>query len=138
MMRLLFLCLLLLLPAASAASEDTEGSGVDEMDDEDLTTKKGVAIPNSGGSSVLDKTTGEEDKSGVAIPNSGGSTVLDKTTGEEDKSDQLTVIIIIVAVCVLALSVATIITVLFVRRRMHSRQQGIYSVPAEQDNKGPV
>ncbi|XP_060936618.1 uncharacterized protein si:dkey-262k9.2 [Limanda limanda] len=118
MMRLLFLCLLLLLPAASAASEDTEGSADDGIDDEDFTPRKGIPVGH--------------------IPNSSDSTVLDKTTGEEEKSDQLTVIIIIVAVCVLTLSIATIITVIFVRRRMNSRQQGIYSVPAEQDHKGPV
>ncbi|XP_035019599.2 uncharacterized protein si:dkey-262k9.2 [Hippoglossus stenolepis] len=115
MMRLVFLCLLLLLPAASAASEETEGSGDDEMDDEDYTVKKDIHNATFRGTSLLDK-----------------------TKGEEDKSDQLTMIIIIVAVTVLTLSVATIITVILVRRHLNSRQQGIYSVPAEQEHKGAI
>ncbi|GAA6224968.1 uncharacterized protein si:dkey-262k9.2 isoform X2 [Lates japonicus] len=116
MMRLLFVCLLLLLPAATAVSEESEGSADDEIDDEDLyaTVKK---YPNG---------------------HAPGSSMVDKTTGEAEKSDQLTLIVIVVAVAVVALSVAVIVAVLLVRRHMHSRQQGVYSVPAEQDQKGAV
>ncbi|XP_069394034.1 uncharacterized protein [Paralichthys olivaceus] len=115
MMRLLFLCLLLLLPAATV-SEEREGSGDDDMDDEDF----------------------EKGYTGAPNQNSPGSSFVNKNTGGEDKSDQLTLIIIIVAVTVLTLSVATIVTVILVRRHMHSRQQGVYSVPTEQDHKGAV
>lgn len=104
MMRLLFLCLL--LPAASALSEDTEGSA-GGLDDEDLYERKGV-LTNVGPGSV------------------------GKTTGEEDTSDQFTLIVIIVAVTVLTLSVAAVVAIMLVRRHMHNRQQGIYSVPTEQ------
>ncbi|KAI9532255.1 hypothetical protein NQZ68_033195 [Dissostichus eleginoides] len=44
-----------------------------------------------------------------------------------------TLIIIIVAVAVLTISVT-----LLVRRNLRNREQGIYSVPTEQDQKGTV
>ncbi|XP_056236696.1 uncharacterized protein si:dkey-262k9.2 isoform X1 [Seriola aureovittata] len=119
MMRLLFLCLLL-LPAATAGSEEKEGSADDDIDDEDLYGKTGAGFPD------------------VHSKRAQGPTFVDKTTGEEEKSDQLTLIIIVVAVAVVALSVAAIVTIMLVRRRMHSRQQGVYSVPTEQDQKGAV
>ncbi|XP_071324447.1 uncharacterized protein [Trachinotus anak] len=118
MMRLLFLCLLLLLPAATALSEESEGSADDDMDDEDLYGKAGSPE--------------------VQSKHSRDSTVVGKTTGEEEKSDQLTLIIIVVAVAVVALSVAAIVTIVLIKRRIHSRQQGVYSVPTEQDQKGAV
>ncbi|XP_053183173.1 uncharacterized protein si:dkey-262k9.2 isoform X2 [Scomber japonicus] len=105
MMRLLFLCLL--LPAASALTDDSEGSAVGGLDDEDLYERKGV-LTNMGPGSV------------------------GKTTGEDDTSDQFTLIVIIVAVTVLTLSVAAVVAIMLVRRHMHNRQQGIYSVPTEQ------
>lgn len=88
------------------------------MDDEDFTETNGFAD--------------------VSNKISHGSTVVDKTTGEEEKSDHLTLIIIIAAVALLTLSVAAIVTIMLVRRRMHSRQQGVYAVPAEQDHKRAV
>ncbi|XP_071324448.1 uncharacterized protein [Trachinotus anak] len=112
MMRLLFLCLLLLLPAATALSEESEGSADDDMDDEDLYGKAGSPE--------------------VQSKHSRDSTVVGKTT------DQLTLIIIVVAVAVVALSVAAIVTIVLIKRRIHSRQQGVYSVPTEQDQKGAV
>ncbi|XP_062278672.1 uncharacterized protein si:dkey-262k9.2 isoform X2 [Scomber scombrus] len=105
MMRLLFLCLL--LPAATALSEDNEGSAVGGLDDEDLYDQKGILTNIAPGS-------------------------VGKTKGEEDTSDQFTLIVIIVAVTVLTLSVAAVVTIMLVRRHMHNRQQGIYSVPTEQ------
>ncbi|XP_035527671.1 uncharacterized protein si:dkey-262k9.2 [Morone saxatilis] len=119
MMRLLFLCLLLLLPAATAFSEEDEGSadGGLENDDEDL---------NGPLKQIPDVFTAD-------YPGS----LSDKATGVEG-SDQLTMIIIIVAVTALTLSVAAVVVIMLVRRRMHKRQQGVYSVPAEQDQKGAV
>lgn len=120
-MRLLFLCLLLLLPAATAVSkedkEEKEGSA-DDGDDEDsyesVNTRDNTLDPHS----VVDKATGVEETM--------------------DKRNQLTLIVIVVAVTVLTLSVATVVSIMLVRRRMHSRQQGIYSVPTEQDQKVSV
>ncbi|CAG6015678.1 unnamed protein product [Menidia menidia] len=97
MMRLLFLCLLLLLPASA------------DTDDEDLIGKLGVHETNA-----------------------------DKTKGTDEASNQITMIVIIVAVTVLTLSVAAIVAVMLARRQMNIRQQGIYSVPTEQDQKGAI
>ncbi|XP_070691147.1 uncharacterized protein [Pempheris klunzingeri] len=116
MMRLLFLCLLL-LPAATAVSEETEGSADAGLDDEDLFVKD----VNPGVNAKL--------PSGSAV---------DRTTGVEGSSDQFTLVVIIVAATVVTLSVAAVITIMLVRRHMHSRQQGIYSVPTEQDQKMAV
>ncbi|XP_070768715.1 uncharacterized protein [Enoplosus armatus] len=118
MMRLLFLCLLLLLPAATAVSEENEGSadgGLDDDDDEDLYKNVTTDVPRKQSPGL----------------------VVGKNTGVEETTDQFTLIVIVVAVTVLTLSVATIFTIMLVRRHMH-RQQGIYSVPAEQDQKGAV
>ncbi|XP_041798943.1 uncharacterized protein si:dkey-262k9.2 isoform X2 [Chelmon rostratus] len=115
MMRFLFLCLLLLLPAATAVSEELEGSADGGLDDEDLHEE--TLIPNVRGR-----------------PASGS--LADKTTGEDKTSDQFTLIVIVVVVTALTLSVAAIVTIMLVRRHMHNRQQGIYSVPTEQDQKG--
>ncbi|KAM9310772.1 uncharacterized protein KZ484_026596 isoform 2-T2 [Pholidichthys leucotaenia] len=106
MTRLLFLCLLLLLPAAAAVYE---GSAGDELDDDEDNVRRGK------------------------MP----ITFADKTTGVED-SARVTLIVIIVAATVLALSVAAVVTIIVIRRKMHSRQQGIYSVPTEQDQKGAI
>lgn len=114
MMRLLLLCLL--LPTATAYSEDRDdlnGSG-DEPDDEDLLYSA-------------------EKKN---ISNFGGSP--GKTTGEDSNSDQITLIVIVVAVVVVALSVAAVIAYILVRRRMNKQQQGIYTVPIDQDKKEAV
>ncbi|XP_065813716.1 uncharacterized protein si:dkey-262k9.2 isoform X2 [Labrus bergylta] len=114
MMRLLFLCLL--LPAATAVSEVTEGSGDFGVDDEDLIGRAGVLWEHPSGSNA-DKTTGVDE------------------TSEDNK---FTLIIVITAVTVLTLSVAAIVTIMLVRRKMQYREQGIYSVPTEQDQKRAV
>lgn len=114
MMRLLFLCLLL-LPAATGVSEPNEGSADGDTDDEDPI--EDVVIP------VL------RDEQGPILH-------AGKTVGTEDSSDQLTMIVIIVAVAALTLSIAAIVTIMLVRRHMQHRQQGIYTVPIEQRQKG--
>ncbi|XP_076593797.1 uncharacterized protein LOC143324886 [Chaetodon auriga] len=114
MMRFLFLCLLLLLPAATAVSKDVEGSADGGVDDEDLQGEE-ILIPD-----VRDRL----------------GSLVDKTTGADKTSDQFTMIVIIVVVTALTLSVAAIVTIMLVRRHMHNRQQGIYSVPTEQEQKG--
>ncbi|XP_056457939.1 uncharacterized protein si:dkey-262k9.2 [Gadus chalcogrammus] len=62
---------------------------------------------------------------------------MGKTTGEEE-SGQFVGIVVGVAVAMVALSVAVIIAILLVRRNMQRRQQGVYSVPADQDQKVSV
>ncbi|XP_060906693.1 uncharacterized protein si:dkey-262k9.2 isoform X1 [Labrus mixtus] len=119
MMRLLFLCLLLLLPAATAVSEVTEGSGDFDVDDEDLVGRNVI-------SDIL--------RDHPSVSNA------DKTTGVDETSEdnKFTLIIVITAVTVLTLSVAAIVTIMLVRRKMQYREQGIYSVPTEQDQKRAV
>ncbi|XP_063734745.1 uncharacterized protein si:dkey-262k9.2 isoform X2 [Eleginops maclovinus] len=107
MMRLLFLCLLLMLPAASAVSE-FEGSADEVPDDDEDST-----VPQKPSDSHRAKSSTEV-------------------------TDQFTVIGIVVAVAILTLSVAAVIIVLLVRRNMHNREQGVYSVPTEQDQKGTI
>ncbi|XP_037130554.1 uncharacterized protein si:dkey-262k9.2 isoform X3 [Syngnathus acus] len=115
MMRLLLLCLL--LPTATVFSDEIEGSAFDGQDDED--------------SFEENELTEIQDRNDL-------DTFVDKTKGAEDMTDQFTLIAIIGGVSVLALSVAVIVAVMLVRRRMHKQQQGIYSVPTEQDQKGAV
>ncbi|XP_061531071.1 uncharacterized protein si:dkey-262k9.2 isoform X4 [Phycodurus eques] len=115
MMRFLLLCLL--LPTPTVFSDEIEGSAVDGQDDEDLFEEYEIT-------EVQDRNNSD--------------TFVDKTKGAEDKTDHYTLIVIIVAVSVLTLSVAAIVAVMLVRRRMHKQQQGIYSVPTEQDQKGAV
>ncbi|XP_049587320.1 uncharacterized protein si:dkey-262k9.2 isoform X2 [Syngnathus scovelli] len=115
MMRLLLLCLL--LPTATVFSDELEGSAFDGDDDED--------------SFEENELTEIQDRNDL-------ETFVDKTKGLEDMTDQFTLIAIIGGVSVLALSVAVIVAVMLVRRRMHKQQHGIYSVPTEQDQKGAV
>ncbi|XP_056141773.1 uncharacterized protein si:dkey-262k9.2 isoform X2 [Lampris incognitus] len=118
MMRLLFLCLL--IPAARVSSEEGDGSGGEEFDDEDFSKTNEVQVQ------------------GAFLDNSNVDLVADKTTGVADSSGQLTlIVVVVVAVSVVALTVAVIIVVL-VRRRKHNQQQGIYTVPTEQGQKGAV
>ncbi|KAM8735856.1 uncharacterized protein AB9X84_024173 isoform 1-T1 [Acanthopagrus schlegelii] len=114
MMRLLFLCLLLLLPAATAVSEESEGSAEGELDDEDLNAD--ALMPGTRSGPANDSDTA-------------------KATGEDQDSDQFTMIVIIVAATALTLSVAAIVTIMLVRRHMHKPQHGVYSVPTEQEQK---
>ncbi|XP_040020690.2 uncharacterized protein LOC120810314 isoform X1 [Gasterosteus aculeatus] len=115
MMRLVFLGLLLMLPAATAVSEDTDGSadgGIGAIiDDEDLFVQESRDLDGESPGEVA---------------------------GVKEAADHLTMIIIIVAVAALILSAVVIITVVLVRRRLHNRQQGIYFVPAEQDQKEAI
>ncbi|KAM9807062.1 uncharacterized protein si:dkey-262k9.2 isoform X2 [Syngnathus typhle] len=101
MMRLLLLCLL--LPTATVFSDEIEGSAFDGQDDED--------------SFEENELTEIQDRNDV-------DTFVDKTKGAEDMTDQFTLIAIIGGVSVLALSVAVIVAVMLVRRRMHKQQQG--------------
>ncbi|XP_004077853.1 uncharacterized protein LOC101173652 [Oryzias latipes] len=111
MMRLLFLSLLLLLPAASA-SDDTEGSASFESDDEDMPTMK--------------------THGGVV----GSFPKRDQSTGstEDSKEGQVLVIAIVAVVAVLVLTIV-IVAVVCVRRRKLNQEQGIYTVPTEQGHK---
>lgn len=113
MIRVLFLCLLL-LPATNAVSEENEGSANGVLDDEDL----------------IEEDTGIADVLAKQAPDS----LPD--ISEDETSDQFIMIVIIVAVTALTLSFAAIVTIMLVRRHMHRRQQGIYSVPTEQNHKG--
>ncbi|CAL8261142.1 unnamed protein product [Boreogadus saida] len=112
MMLLLLLCLL--LPFSTALSKEVEGSVDDSDEEEDDTTIRPV-----------------DERTTIQVPNSG------RNTGEE-KSDQFVGIVVGVAVAMLALSVAVVIAILLVRRNMQRRQQGVYSVPADQEQKVSV
>ncbi|TDH11976.1 hypothetical protein EPR50_G00066220 [Perca flavescens] len=76
----------------------------------------------------------DEDFERTEIPKLGAA--ADKNTGL--KEEQTTMIVIIVAAVALALSVAVIVAIVLVKRHKYNRQQGIYSVPTEQDQKGAV
>ncbi|KAK6326577.1 hypothetical protein J4Q44_G00022220 [Coregonus suidteri] len=125
MLRLLFLCLIVTLRGAAASSEESEGSAdVADGDDEDLAIQN--MIPRL-----------RQDP--VDIETETGDTVdTNKATGDKVAEDGFTTIVIIVAVSVVALSIVVIVAIVLVRRRMHNRQQGIYSAPAEQGLKGTV
>ncbi|XP_056900746.1 uncharacterized protein si:dkey-262k9.2 isoform X2 [Takifugu flavidus] len=112
MMRLLFLCLLLLLPTTTAASDDVEGSADGDVDDEDLNEDPDFL---------------EKYGSGLGVAGS---------MGDEERADNFIMVVIVVAVAALTLSVAAIVTVMLVRRHMRRQQQGVYSVPVEQHQKG--
>lgn len=105
---LLLLLLALLLPATTVLADEVEGSGND-IDDEDLVVSQGT---------MLDY-----------VPD------IDKATGATEGSDNFTVIVIAVAVAVVALAVVVIVAIHLVRRHTHRRQQGVYSVPTDQDQK---
>ncbi|XP_057690271.1 uncharacterized protein si:dkey-262k9.2 [Corythoichthys intestinalis] len=115
MMRLLLVCLL--LPTATVFSEEFEGSTFEGFDDEDALEENVIE-------GVLDTDDSEM--------------IIDKSKGPNDKTDQFTLIVIIGTVSVLTVSVTAIVAVMLVRRQMHKQQQGIYSVPTEQDQKGAV
>ncbi|XP_046898494.1 uncharacterized protein si:dkey-262k9.2 [Hypomesus transpacificus] len=114
MMRFLVLCLVL---RAAIAKEFEVGSGNGEIDDEDLVPDIGPPVLRTDADTVgANKSTG----------------------GGDGAQNEFITIVIVVAVSVVALSIAAIVAVVLVRRRMHNRQQGIYSVPAEQGQKGAV
>ncbi|XP_037836065.1 uncharacterized protein si:dkey-262k9.2 isoform X2 [Kryptolebias marmoratus] len=114
MMRLVFLSLLLLLPAATAASDDEDGSGDyadTDSDDEDI-SRKGSPPVFSG------KT--------------------DKTTHEEESLDKMPLIIIVVVATVLTLTIASIAAIMLAKRNIRLQQQAVYSVPTEQNQKEAI
>lgn len=110
MMRLLFLCVLLLLQATTVHSEEFEGSA-DDSDDEDLVKTK-------------------------RIPMVKGSHGENEDTAKT--SSHMTVIIIVVAVAVTALSIIAVVAVMLMKRQKLKQQQGIYSVPIEQNHKEAI
>ncbi|XP_021172114.2 uncharacterized protein si:dkey-262k9.2 [Fundulus heteroclitus] len=114
MMRLLFLCVLLLLPAATVLAEDFEGSA-DESDDEDI-------IADKRGRLLTEQET--------AI----GSSHNDESTQESP----IPIPIIIAVVVLVALSVIAVVAIMLMKRRKLKQQQGIYSVPVEQNHKEAV
>ncbi|XP_038125453.1 uncharacterized protein si:dkey-262k9.2 isoform X1 [Cyprinodon tularosa] len=108
MMRLLFLCALLLLPAAIVLSEDFEGSA-DDSDDEDMVQSRNM------------------DFVGGAPPEN-----------DNPQESQMTLIIIAVLGTAVALSVIAIGAVFLMKRQKLKQQQGIYSVPTEQNQKETI
>uniref|UniRef100_A0A096MDJ5 Syndecan/Neurexin domain-containing protein n=1 Tax=Poecilia formosa TaxID=48698 RepID=A0A096MDJ5_POEFO len=118
MMRLLFLCVLLLLPAATVLSEDLEGSADDyigsyskDSDDEDIA--KSREIPQVEGSQA-------------------------ENEGTKEGQSQMTLIVIAAVVAVVALSVIAVAAIMLMKRQKLKQMQGIYSVPTEQNEKGTV
>ncbi|XP_047216593.1 uncharacterized protein si:dkey-262k9.2 isoform X6 [Girardinichthys multiradiatus] len=109
MMRLLFLCVLLLLPAATVHSEEFEGSANDS-DDEDLDEINGT--PFAEGSQAENKS---------------------------QENDGQTALIISVAVVASVVLLVTAITAIMLKKRQKlKQQQGIYSIPTEQNQKEAI
>ncbi|KAK2880801.1 hypothetical protein QQF64_008889 [Cirrhinus molitorella] len=121
MLRLLIL--FLILRGAAATSEDLEvnSSGDDIDDDED---GEAVAKPR---------------RPELAVPaeSPGASPGSDKSTGD-DANEGGTLVIIIAAVSVAVLAIGSIVAIVLFRRYLQSREQGVYSVPAEQGQKAAV
>ncbi|XP_036421162.1 uncharacterized protein si:dkey-262k9.2 [Colossoma macropomum] len=111
----LFLLGLILTASVSQNSEDYEGSGNgdDEPDEDsdDITSSGTMELKNEVQSSP------------------------DKDAGDDDGS---TMIIIIAAVSVVAVAVLAIVAIVLFRRHLQNREQGVYTVPTEQTQKGAV
>ncbi|KAF4086378.1 hypothetical protein AMELA_G00104970 [Ameiurus melas] len=108
MLRLLLLTLLLTVMAATLDSEDSvSGDGV-YTDDE---TEEEEPIKETRAEEV-------------------------KNEFEDDIDDGSNTIIIIAAVSVVALTIVAITAVVIFRRHLQRREQGVYSVPVEQGQKG--
>lgn len=122
MLRLLFL--FLILRGAAATSEDTEGnySGDYIVDDED------------GDAPVETRRIQYSDPG--EIPKVGPGS--DRSTGDDEANEGGTLIIIIAAVSVIVLAIGGIVAIFLFRRYLQSREQGVYSVPAEQGQKAAV
>ncbi|XP_056329388.1 uncharacterized protein si:dkey-262k9.2 [Danio aesculapii] len=117
MLRLLIV--VLILQGAAAASDDTEGNtSGDPSDDED---EEAVSVNSRQG--VFEAP--EEDP---------GS---DQSKGDNESGDGM-LIIIIAAVSVAVLAIGSIAAIFLLRRHLQSREQGVYSVPAEQGHKAAV
>ncbi|KAL7832225.1 hypothetical protein AOLI_G00297730 [Acnodon oligacanthus] len=112
MLRLFLLGLI--LTASIVKSEEPEGSA--DGDDE-----------------------GDEDTDGL---NSGTLELKNEAhpSGDKNKEDDdgSTTIIIIAAVSVVAVAVIAIIAIVLFRRHLQNREQGVYTVPTEQTQKGAV
>ncbi|XP_057206434.1 uncharacterized protein si:dkey-262k9.2 [Triplophysa rosa] len=118
MLRILLL--FLILRCAAATSEDTEGTtsgdfGDEEADDvEEMTQDKTRSLP-------------------------GDNTTLDKSQGAGDETvADWTMVIVIAAASVVALAVVAVGGIILFRRYLRSREQGVYSMPAEQGQKAAV
>lgn len=99
------LILFLILSAKVVSSLGDEGSGSDITDDED----------------DINETTGYK------------THTPEKSSGETDDTNLIT--IIIAAVCVFALAVLAVIAVILFKHHLQKREQGVYSVPVEQQQK---
>ncbi|XP_059390099.1 uncharacterized protein si:dkey-262k9.2 isoform X1 [Carassius carassius] len=122
MLRLLFL--FLILGGAAATSEDTEGnSSGDVMGDDEDYILKGKTLPNVYADPVK-----------IPKPSPGS----DKSTGDDEANEGGTLVIIIAAVSVIVLAIGGIVAIVLFRRYLLSREQGAYSVPAEQGQKAAV
>ncbi|XP_060753672.1 uncharacterized protein si:dkey-262k9.2 [Neoarius graeffei] len=109
MLRLLLLTLLLMVKAAT--SDHVDGSGHGEFPDEE-----------------------QDDEPEIRLGESQG---VKHEFDDGDAEDGNTTIIIIAAVCVVTLAVVAVIAVVLFRRHLQRReQQGVYSVPVEQGQKG--
>ncbi|XP_036395151.1 uncharacterized protein si:dkey-262k9.2 [Megalops cyprinoides] len=122
MFRFLILCLIL---RVSVSSNENEGSG-DIGDDEDYEIPTEIIKSERSNVNHMERNDGEAGLDGNA----------DKAQGSNE--DGFTTIIIIAAVSVVALAAVAIAAILLVRRHMQTRQQGVYSVPAEQTQKGAI
>ncbi|XP_043114062.1 uncharacterized protein si:dkey-262k9.2 [Puntigrus tetrazona] len=120
MLRLLIL--FLILRGAAATSEDLEGTSSGDIgDDEDGDDYVKVRRP------VFSDAGPPGTKPGS-----------DKSTGDDEANEGGTLVIIIAAVSVIVLAIGGIVAILLFRRYLQNREQGVYSVPAEQGQKAAV
>ncbi|KAK9962473.1 hypothetical protein ABG768_007836 [Culter alburnus] len=121
MLRLLIL--FLILQGSAATSEDTEGNSSGYLgDDED----------GDGYSKEVSRKIDLVESEG---PKANPGT--DRSTGDDDATGG-TLVIIIAAVSVTVLAIGSIVAIVLFRRYLQSREQGVYSVPAEQGQKAAV
>ncbi|XP_050985245.1 uncharacterized protein si:dkey-262k9.2 [Labeo rohita] len=120
MLRLLILFLILRGAAATSDNPEFNSSG-DGMDDDEDAADEGNTVR-------FDLTPNE---------NFGEVPGSDKSTGD-DANGGGTLVIIIAAVSVAVLAIAGIAATVLFRRYLQSREQGVYSVPAEQGQKAAV
>ncbi|XP_076832169.1 uncharacterized protein LOC143477468 [Brachyhypopomus gauderio] len=109
MLRFVLLCLIL---AATVATFETKEGSANYEDDEDGDFPK--IYPKYGPKM--------------------GSAITERSQGEEGSSTT----IIIAAVSVVAVAVAAVIAIFLFRRHLQIREQGVYTVPAEQAQKAAV
>ncbi|XP_048017488.1 uncharacterized protein si:dkey-262k9.2 [Megalobrama amblycephala] len=122
MLRLLIL--FLILQGSAATSEDTEGNSSGFLgDDEDGDGYRKDVVCR-----MFDPVKSEGPKENPGT---------DRSTGDDDATGG-TLIIIIAAVSVTVLAIGSIVAIVLFRRYLQSREQGVYSVPAEQGQKAAV